>query len=235
MRFCRFSIQIATEFDTQELRSWLEKIAQDNIAPPLEHTLKQDIATTIWRQEYGAQILVIKRYNTQNIWHAIRRSFRRSRARNCWNMSKIFALADINTPARVAVIQEWLGPFKLRSWFVNQHINGVDLDNYLYAREPHKIPKEKQIKKVYDGINSLFENLKIHRLKHGDLKATNILLSENKLYLIDLDAAHQYNFSPGLERAQRKDWLRFMKNWRQQTEVQRRFETINPVTHKDCR
>jgi len=214
------------EFDTPEFRSVLKQIILDISATSLENTLKQDIATTIWRLEHDAQALVVKRYNTQNLWHAIRRSFRRSRARNCWDMSKIFMQSGINTPARIAVIQEWLGPFKLRSWFINRYVDGVDLDQYLYARSSHRHPEAKRIKNVYDDVVSLFKNLSIHRLAHGDLKATNILLSEDKLYLIDLDAAHQYKFWPGLKRARRKDWRRFMKNWQRQAEVQRLFETI---------
>ena len=203
----------------------------DTSTASLENILKQDIATTIWRLQHDTQALVVKRYNTQNLWHAIRRSFRRSRAWNCWDMSKIFLQSSINTPDRVAVIQEWLGPFKLRSWFINQYVNGVDLDQYLYARVSDRHPEEKRIKSVYDDVSSLFENLSTHRLAHGDLKATNILLSENKLYLIDLDAAQQYNLGPGLKRAQRKDWYRFMKNWQRQAEVQRLFETIKPLNH----
>lgn len=213
-------------FDTPELRHLMGKIALDDADPPLDHMLKQDIATTIWRLEYGTQILVVKRYNTQNSWHAIRRSFRRSRARNCWNMSKIFEQSGIYTPDRVAVIQEWLGPFKLRSWFINQYIDSVNLDQYLYAREPDQQPEEKRIKNVYDNVSNVFKNLNTHRLAHGDLKATNILLAEDKLYLIDLDAAQQYKPGPSLKRARRKDWRRFMKNWQQQAEVKRVFETI---------
>lgn len=204
----------------------MQKIAQDNATTPRGQTLKQDIATTIWRLGFGTQALVVKRYNTQNLWHAVRRSFRQSRARNCWEMSEIFEQSGIHTPARVAFIQEWLGPFKLRSWFINQYINGVDLDQYLYARESGQHPEEKRIKSVYDDVSEVFKNLDTHRLAHGDLKATNILLSEDKLYLIDLDAARQYKLRPGLKRARRKDWRRFMKNWQRQAEVQRIFETI---------
>lgn len=226
MKFRRSSIQIEAKFDTHGFRHLLQKIAQNNDAIPLNHSLKQDIATTIWWLEYNKHTLVVKRYNTQNLWHTIRRSFRRSRARNCWNMSKIFEQSGVNTPARIAVIQEWMGPFKLRSWFVSQYIHGIDLDHYLYAREHNQHPEEKRIKTVYDAASRLFKNLKAHRLTHGDLKATNILLSEDKLYLIDLDAAHQYRFGPGLKRARLKDWHRFMKNWQRQAEVQRIFETI---------
>lgn len=191
---------------------------------------KRDIATTIWRLDYNAHALVVKRYNTRNTWHAIRRCFRRSRAKNCWEMSKVFTRSGISTPPGVAIIQEWLGPLKLRSWFINQYVQGEDLDHYLHARSSDRQPGANKIEFVYDKVRQLFENLRSHRLAHGDLKATNILLADDKLYLIDLDAAHQYKFGPGLQRARHKDWARFMKNWQYQREVQYAFKTINPDT-----
>ncbi len=188
--------------------------------------LKEDRATTVWQQRFGEQDLIVKRYNTRGRWHAIRRAFRRSRAENCWIMSRVFNQSSIHTPERIAVIQEWLGPFKLRSWFINQYIDAIDLDTFLYARTSEHKPDNARIQSVYNDVQQLFSHLEQHQLAHGDLKATNILLFDQTLYLIDLDAAQQYRFKPGLTRARRKDWQRFMKNWRLQPKVAQQFQSI---------
>jgi len=221
----RYSYLIEPGYDTRSFRELLDQVSQDNA--PVNQTFKQDRVTSVWQLTFEQCAFMVKRYNTKNLWHAMRRSMRRSRAQNCWEMSRVFQDFGLTNPQRIACIQEWWGPFKLRSWFINRYINSISLLDYLNEEIPQNPAQELRIQSVYNDIHHLFATLKTNRLAHGDLKATNILLADKQLYLIDLDASQQYgSFMPGLARARRKDWRRFMKNWKDQPMVFKRFAEI---------
>ena len=226
MIFKRYHYQIEPAYDTAEFRQELKQIAQGN--SQVVAVLKEDTAASVWRSEYQSIPLLIKRYNTQGVWHAVRRSFRNSRAENCRNMARLFEQAGIHAAENVAIIQEWFGPFKARSWYISEYIRGDMLtryfDNYTPGSE-HRV--ELEILKA--NVANLFTLLRRHQLSHGDLKATNILLSDDQLYLIDLDAACAHKNKNSFQRAHKKDQSRFLKNWLQQAKVHQLFEPlVNP-------
>ena len=193
-------------------------------------TFKNDGTTTVARTPNASNSFIVKRYNTKNKWHFVRRLLRRSRAHNCWEMSEVFARAGLHTPQRVAVIQEQLGPFKLRSWFISEYINGPDLLSYLSNFDNHN--DGLTLKDLKEKVYKLFEQLYSNHLSHGDMKASNILIHDNTLILIDLDAAHQCTNVSRFKRAAHKDWARFMKNWRGHPSLSKLFAPIeNKLSH----
>ena len=55
-------------------------------------------------------------------------------------------------------------------------------------------------------------------MSHGDLKASNFLISDSgKITLIDLDAMKQHRYKFTFEKAFFKDQVRFKANWRDVT------------------
>jgi hypothetical protein len=56
------------------------------------------------------------------------------------------------------------------------------------------------------------------------LKATNLLISQEKIYLIDLDGMRQYHCHMLFKRAWKKDMQRFMKNWKDNPPLYTIFE-----------
>ncbi|HSH40730.1 MAG TPA: hypothetical protein VK973_01240, partial [Arenicellales bacterium] len=68
--------------------------------------LKHDHVTTVVAIDDGERYWVVKRYNTKNRWHALRRLFRTSRAVNCWRAAERLREAGIDTPRPVAVLEE---------------------------------------------------------------------------------------------------------------------------------
>ena len=223
MIFKRYHYQIEPAYDTAEFRQELEQITQGNSR--VVATLKEDVAASVWRSEYQTHPLLIKRYNTQGAWHAIRRSFRNSRADNCRNMARLFQQAGIHTAANVAVIQERFGPFKARSWFISEYIRGELLTRY-FENQTSSSRQRVELELLKTNVANLFTFLRRHKLSHGDLKATNILLSDDQLYLIDLDAARAHKNENSFQRAHKKDQSRFLKNWLQQAEVHQLFEPL---------
>ena len=210
--------QIAPEYDRQEFRALLDSLARDK--GPVSYYLKKDTTTSVWCTEFEGRMMVVKRYNTKNRWHALRRIFRLSRAENCWQMSQAFNQAGIRTPANIAVIQEWFGPFKGRSWYLCEYVSSDTLIDRL--GDGNSEPGD--LKKIVSEIRAVFMNLKNSLLSHGDFKASNILLSPNGLWLIDLDAARKHSNSKSFERAYNKDRNRFLKNWTGNTQLHQTFK-----------
>jgi len=221
--FKRHRYQIEPRYDTPKFRRVLDNIARDESS--IVASLKEDTTASVWRIEHQDQPIVVKRYNTQNLWHAIRRSFRQSRADNCRKMTTQFMHAGIVTAPNVAVIQEWIGPFKLRSWFICEFFPGKALTSY-FDDQDLGLPRGTELQTLKKNVSGLFESLRKARLSHGDLKATNILLSGNQLCLIDLDAAHTHKNNNSFQRAHKKDQARFMKNWLPQADIYKMFEPL---------
>ncbi|MFT4636067.1 MAG: tRNA A-37 threonylcarbamoyl transferase component Bud32 [Arenicella sp.] len=168
---------------------------------------KHDRTTTVSRVELAGELMVLKRYNPRNQWHKIKRALRRSRARRCWQMSYAFSEAGLNVAAPILMLEDRFGPFRLNAYFVNEFLEGQELMTLLPSMD------DAQQLKVAEAINDAFEKLKAARLTHGDLKASNLMWSNDRLYFIDLDAAQQHRNSVTWLKGHNKDRKRFLKNW----------------------
>lgn len=168
--------------------------------------LKHDATTTVVIVGDEQRHWVIKRYNTKNRWHAIRRTIRRSRAFNCWHAAVRLQAIGIDTPRPVAVLEERrFGMLRGRSYFVCEHVEGCSLE---YVLRHHSGDKAR----LMDQAATVVVRLRQHRIAHGDLKATNFIVGDEHLFLVDLDATRH---GPGraVTTGLRKDLQRFMKNW----------------------
>lgn len=223
MGIIHYRYQLDPRVESADFRQMLEHIALDRFTYVKE--FKDDGTTTVSLASLGDHHYIVKRYNTKNKLHLLRRFFQRSRAQNCWNMSEVFTQAGIHTAHRTAIIQETLGPLKLRSWFISEYVEADDLFRFL-----DKIENQDHAKRRYtrlkNDINQLFLRLTTHRLSHGDMKASNILVFNDQVYLIDLDAAHQHTLEAPFKRASRKDWARFMKNWQSHAKLHDLFAPL---------
>jgi len=180
--------------------------------------IKSDKTTTLGRLHCDVGELVIKRYNTKNMWHLIRRNFQTSRARNSLEMSRRFAEVGIRVAEPMAVIESGFGPFRGRSWFVSRYLDKELLLDYLGQ------PRNKDVlERIRSEITSIFEKLLKNHMSHGDMKATNILVVENDLLMIDLDASKKHRFDLFHKKALGRDRKRFLKNWRSDSRLLKIF------------
>ena len=183
--------------------------------------LKHDRTTTVALAENGSFRWVIKRYNTKNLWHGLRRTVRRSRAFNCWQMSKRFQRAGMAIPNPVAYIEQRFGPLRGKSYFISEYVDADDLLSYLTAH-----PSETESLRA--KIVQLFDTLCTSGINHGDLKNTNILVADHRVILLDLDAAGSPRNRESFERGYRKDRSRFLKNWTERRELYDFFAAALP-------
>ncbi len=178
------------------------------LSDPECQIIKSDNTTTVGLIFQDSYKIVIKRYNTKNTWHRLRRTIRRSRAENCWHFTRTLRSLDISVAPAVAWIQEIQVGLKGRSWFVSEFVDGISCLDHLKRDVPHA-----KIEKTLGEIVGILCKLRDKHISHGDLKATNILLSDHGPVLIDLDAMRQHKTETTYRQAARKDINRFLRNW----------------------
>ena len=66
---------------------------------------------------------------------------------------------------------------------------------------------------------ALFRRLIEVRLSHGDFKATNFILEDGEICLIDLDSMKSHRVNALFKKAFRRDLRRFQKNWESLPEI----------------
>ena len=168
--------------------------------------IKDDKSTTVGKFEWQDKQYIIKRFNARNKGHAIKRSLRRSRANNCWYMSLIFLKYSIAVAKPIAMLERRAFFLKADSFFISEHIDGVEILGWLPEQESSM---QIMVKQQMIEIFTIFAK---NRLSHGDMKATNLLWSGQKIALIDLDAAKQHSNNILFARAHARDKRRFSRN-----------------------
>ncbi len=205
------------EHDCAFLREilWSPDRVMDGAVP--EHVFKNDSTTTVVRVKSDHLDLVVKRYNTRNRWHVVKRAARRTRAMRSWDMAYELSRIGIDTPRPVAMIEERLGPVRKRSYYINEFEPGEPCLGYLQAHPA-------MLESVKDRLVQLFETLYRNRISHGDMKATNILVRDDGLLLLDLDAARRHVSRLAFNHAFQRDRSRFLRNWEEYPELSQHLE-----------
>lgn len=197
-----------------KLRDFLENPYQDSRKLDYDRQLKDDQTTTVVVRNLIEKCpVVIKQYNTKNSWHAFRRTIRQSRAENCWISAEKLQNLGITIAPPVAFIQEYLGAgLKGRSWYLSEFVDSLSRLDHLPT-----INNETKRQCVMQKIVEMMAILRDHHISHGDMKATNLLLTrEDRVVLLDLDAVKEHSTVKRACAGTNKDVVRFLKNWRDQ-------------------
>ncbi|WP_168987845.1 lipopolysaccharide kinase InaA family protein [Azoarcus taiwanensis] len=168
--------------------------------------LKQGNTATVSRIRIGSAVWVVKRYNIKGVIHALSRAWRPTRGWHSWLAAHRLQALGIATPRPLAIVERRFGPLRGRAWLVTEDCPGQNLREYL---DPAAPPDST----VGNALIDLFKALSAARITHGDLKATNLLWHNDRIYLIDLDAMTPHTSLVGLNRAWEKDRDRLIANW----------------------
>jgi tRNA A-37 threonylcarbamoyl transferase component Bud32 len=185
--------------------------------------LKNDPTSTVVVVKIDDHLLVIKRSNTKDWFHVIRRFFALSRARKNWRNALVLKSYDISTFLPVAIVEERFGPLKGRSYLICSYIQGAEAIDYFASNESSAY-------QVATNIVQMIKNLAKHWVSHRDLNLSNIILIDGKPWLIDLDAMRKHRFWHFAHRGAKREIERFMINCRStpgvSTATTNLFETI---------
>lgn len=188
--------------------------------------LKQGGSSTVIKIALNDKEIVIKRYNIKNFLHGMKRAFRRTRASRSWAMSHLLQIYGIDTPTPIAFFENRIGPIRRTSYFICEFMPGPNLLDYFTGET--KLSGEK--KYIADQAITLLEKLGKAGIYHGDMKATNLIVNNKKIYLLDLDAVSWYQSAARFKPYHQKDLKRFLRNWQQDSEIYQYFSSaLKPV------
>lgn len=188
--------------------------------------LKDGNTATVWSVSSGDHELVVKRYNIKGRWHGLMRTLKESRASISWRNAHMLEMFGVATPDPVAFCIRREALLRPVAYFLAERIDGISLVDWV-AQHQHE---PAQLARVARQAGELLAQLERLQISHGDMKAANFILSEERLFVIDLDAMRRHRFPLMFKRAWRRDMKRFYANWREQPRVlgamQREIEAV---------
>jgi tRNA A-37 threonylcarbamoyl transferase component Bud32 len=174
---------------------------------------------TVTSIQLGQRQLISKRYNIKNIWHGLGRAWRPTRASQSWRNAHCLLMHGIATARPLALIEKRLGPLRGVAWFIMEAVEGQSAHEFF--RDPAVSRAEQTaIARQFADVLNIMQREKI---SHGDMKATNFVISHDRLMVLDLDGLRLHGNKAHFERAFRRDLRRFFQNWRELPEVEALF------------
>jgi len=179
--------------------------------------LKRGTTCSVVRVDLADRVVVVKRYNVKGFLHGAKRLFQPTRAARSWRVGLALRRAGVATPAPYGFSEERIGWLRRRSYVVNEYLEATEGRSFFEAlpddwRERVRALAELLVRMWRAGFH------------HGDLKATNLLATEDGLALIDLDAAGRAPW-PWSSILIAKDRDRVVRNWDERPEVARLLAT----------
>ncbi|MCY3813739.1 MAG: lipopolysaccharide core heptose(I) kinase RfaP [Gammaproteobacteria bacterium] len=213
VRLARKSVRDCTPFAVHSDAGGLTATARDDRDPELEavfadperaiatgEPLKRGRTATVVR--CGG--LVVKRYNVKSRAHRWRLKVGASRARKAWQTGHGLRLLGVPT-ARPRALLERLGaaPGSASAYLVLDYVDGTSLADLAVGRTANLV----------SAVRELFAGLRMARVAHGDMKATNLILADGKVHVVDLDAAVWHRNAWWFRRRHQRDRERFRRNF----------------------
>lgn len=183
---------------------------------------KDTASTTVSQIEFEGKPLIVKRYNTHSIFEGLKQIFKVSRAYNSWFYAHWLMENNVLTPSPLVAIEQKLGWFRKRSYYIYQALE-LSLLRDVLLTEDIDSPKSQNFQ---ERIVDLFKSLQKARVHHRDFKITNFLVNQNEVYLIDLDHMSYDLTGFFLKHMLRRDKKRFLKNFKDHPELLARFENL---------
>lgn len=194
-------------------RSFIDEVGPDfinniDLLVKQGELLKDGNSATVVKVSYAGKQLVIKRYNIKSFWHWLTRCYRPSRAAVSWRNGNLLELMGVATPKTLGFIEHRFGWLRKRAYLVCEYSDGQELIDVYQSR----LPTETEL----GQLKMIFSLLRRYKVSHGDLKASNLLITQDgEISLIDLDAMHEHCSETAFQKAYAKDQQRFLKNWQQ--------------------
>ena len=203
--------------DMPELRALLAD--PDPSFPGKQQALKCGNTCTVWATVVVSLRLVIKRYNIKSFWHGLKLSIRRGRALTSWENAHRLQFYGIATPRPVAVLKQRQGLLRPVSYFMMEEVLGKGAE--IWFRDTTISTATKRY--MVGEISLLISKMQNNRISHGDMKASNFLITDQGPMMIDLDAMRQHRSERTYRKARRRDLNRFMRNWREMPALKELF------------
>ncbi len=154
--------------------------------------LKNGNTCHVSRLMWNNKDVVVKRFNHKGFVHSLRHTIKKSRARWGWLHAHRLGMLQIPTLRPLAYIEWRKYELVWKSYLVTEYVEGQKLYDFLRDSKT----SEEEHSMVNQQVVELLERLGKYRITHGDLKHSNILVTDNGIVLTDLDGmkVHKWNW-----------------------------------------
>lgn len=206
--FRRFQVVDRTEYN-DALKSFLNSPDTFiNSGQVLKRGRTNTVAIVL--MDNGKKVFVKRYKSKKGFIHKYVRGFRQSRARNAWYTAHyLLRLLGVDTPKPIALLEYRVGRFITCSYLITEYVEAQDALSFFTQQEEATPFVQKQAHKLL----AIIEALKSGRVFHGDMKATNFMLTPERMMTIDLDQAIICRTERRFQRLHKKDVERFTRNW----------------------
>ncbi len=166
---------------------------------------------------WNSKDVVTKRYNHQGLVHSLRHTIKRPRAFRAWINGHRLMGIEIPTAKPLAYFEERKGPLVWKSYLVTEYVEGQML--YHFLRDSNVTQERRSI--VARQVAEMLDKLGKYRITHGDLKHSNVLITETGPVLTDLDGMKVYRCNWWFKIRRNKDIARLKKTWTNKPKVTR--------------
>ncbi len=171
--------------------------------------LKAGYRSTVLQIDIDGTPFVLKQYTKLALHRRVRYALTRTRAMQAWQAGQVMATLGLPVARPLAVLTETRLGIPTRSALLMQQLPGTTLLDLV-----EQGTAVSQLKQLAHQLSNVFEVLERYRITHGDMKATNIIVSpQGQLSFIDLDATKFHRSSALFWRRRKKDRLRLGRNW----------------------
>jgi len=185
----------------QQLLDQPERFFQDKSS----QFLKQGNTCTVKSVWLDNEQLVLKRYNPKGSFYELMHKGQMSRARKSWLNAHLLRFMGLATPEPIALIEQQAALGQRCSYFICKFQPGQSSWDYFCRQSANKSIAQKLL--------AILQRLYDYNITHGDLKGSNILIEQDQVYLLDLDAMTQHKFHWQFNKSRQRDQQRFLKNW----------------------
>jgi tRNA A-37 threonylcarbamoyl transferase component Bud32 len=157
---------------------------------------------------WNGKDVVVKRYNHKGLIHSLRHTIKKSRARRGWLHGHRLEMLDIATPKPLAFIEQFKEKLIWKSYLITEYVEGQKL--YSFLKNCHTTKEQRQF--IDNQIKKLLDEMEKNHITHGDLKHTNILVTDNGLVLTDLDGMKTHKWTWRYKVNRKKDLQRLTQS-----------------------
>ncbi len=169
------------ELDIDHFKEFLKDIDSTMTGSAL---IKDGGATKVANLHINGEDYILKRYNWRGWRKGLRYMIKGSRARHVWFYGHLLNSIDVGSPGPVCWLEKVRKNIVRESYVLTKYVNGITLFEYLRAHAHSAQDKQNLLNKMKEVFQKLFS----YRITHGDMKRSNVLVVNNNICLIDLDA-----------------------------------------------
>jgi len=169
--------------------------------------LKKGDAIYVSHIAWNNKNIAVKRYDHKGFIHSLRHTIKKSRARKGWLYGHLLGALNIATPRALAYIEQRKGLLIWQSYLVTEYVEGQKLWHFLRDDD---ITEQQKLDEIHQVV-TLLDKLWKYRITHGDLKHTNVLITQNGPVLIDLDGMMVHKLELLYRNKRAKDMERFLR------------------------